>query len=114
MSNLEIVTGAGPVGSAVALQLAEQGINVRLLTRSGSGPEHPLIDRRRVDVSDSEALRSVSEGATAIYHCITLLTTQPIGSGNSRRPRRLCSTRPHPSVPSCSSPKASTPTTPTP
>ena len=69
MSNLEIVTGAGPVGSAVALQLAEQGINVRLLTRSGSGPEHPLIDRRRVDVSDSEALRSVSEGATAIYHC---------------------------------------------
>jgi len=70
MSNLEIVTGAGPVGSAVALQLAEQGINVRLLTRSGSGPEHPLIDRRRVDVSDSEALRSVSEGATAIYHCI--------------------------------------------
>ncbi|GCB59400.1 NAD-dependent epimerase/dehydratase family protein [Rhodococcus erythropolis] len=70
MSNLEIVTGAGPVGSAVALQLAEQGINVRLLTRSGSGPEHPLIDRRRVDVSDSEALRSVSAGATAIYHCI--------------------------------------------
>ncbi|WP_438472715.1 NAD-dependent epimerase/dehydratase family protein [Rhodococcus erythropolis] len=70
MSNLEIVTGAGPVGSAVALQLAEQGINVRLLTRSGSGPEHPLIDRRRVDVSDSEALRSVSESATAIYHCI--------------------------------------------
>ncbi|MGW6655678.1 NAD-dependent epimerase/dehydratase family protein [Rhodococcus sp. NPDC055024] len=70
MSNLEIVTGAGPVGSAVALQLAEQGINVRILTRSGSGPEHPLIDRRRVDVSDSEALRAVSEGATAIYHCI--------------------------------------------
>ena len=28
MSNLEIVTGAGPVGSAVALQLAEQGINI--------------------------------------------------------------------------------------
>jgi len=70
MSNLEIVTGAGPVGSAVALQLAEQGINVRILTRSGSGPEHPLIDRRRVDVSDSEALRAVSEGATTIYHCI--------------------------------------------
>ena len=70
MSNLEIVTGAGPVGSAVALQLAEQGINVRILTRSGSGPEHPLIERRRVDVSDSEALRAVGEGATAIYHCI--------------------------------------------
>ncbi|MDV6274781.1 NAD-dependent epimerase/dehydratase family protein [Rhodococcus erythropolis] len=70
MSNLEIVTGAGPVGSAVALQLAEQGFNVRILTRSGSGPEHPLIERRRVDVSDSEALHAVIEGATAIYHCI--------------------------------------------
>ena len=70
MTSLEIVTGAGPVGSTVALQLAGQGINVRLLTRSGSGPEHPLIERRRVDVSDPEALRAASEGATAIYHCI--------------------------------------------
>ncbi|MCJ0905553.1 NAD-dependent epimerase/dehydratase family protein [Rhodococcus sp. ARC_M6] len=70
MTSLEIVTGAGPVGSTVALQLAVQGINVRLLTRSGSGPEHPLIERRRVDVSDPEALRTATEGATAIYHCI--------------------------------------------
>lgn len=70
MSNLEIVTGAGPVGSTVALQLAEHGINVRLLTRSGSGPKHPRIERRRVDVSDREALRTATEGATAIYHCI--------------------------------------------
>ncbi|NMM90765.1 epimerase [Rhodococcus sp. SRB_17] len=70
MTSLEIVTGAGPVGSTVALQLAGQGVNVRLLTRSGSGPEHPLIERRRVDVSDPEALRTATEGATAIYHCI--------------------------------------------
>ncbi len=47
-----VVTGAGPVGATVALQLAERGIPVRLLTRSGSGPEHELIDRRRVDVSE--------------------------------------------------------------
>ncbi|MDI9917844.1 NAD-dependent epimerase/dehydratase family protein [Rhodococcus sp. IEGM 1379] len=70
MSSLEIVTGAGPVGSTIALQLAGQGINVRLLTRSGSGPEHPLIERRRVDVSDPVALRSAVDGATAMYHCI--------------------------------------------
>ncbi len=41
MSNIEIVTGAGPVGLTVALQLAEQGRQVRVLTRSGSGPDHP-------------------------------------------------------------------------
>lgn len=70
MSNLEIVTGAGPVGATLALQLAEQGINVRLLTRSGSGPEHPLIERLRVDASDPAALHRVAEGAVAIYHCI--------------------------------------------
>ncbi|OYD67376.1 NAD-dependent epimerase/dehydratase family protein [Rhodococcus sp. OK302] len=70
MTSLEIVTGAGPVGSTVALQLAGQGVNVRLLTRSGSGPEHPRIERRRVDVSDPEALCTATEGATAIYHCI--------------------------------------------
>ena len=54
---IHVVTGAGPVGSTVALQLAERGQQVRLLTRSGSGPEHPLIERRRVDVSRPDAAR---------------------------------------------------------
>ncbi|MFB8002806.1 hypothetical protein [Nocardia sp. NPDC056000] len=38
---LHIVIGAGPVGTATALQLATGGARVRLLTRHGSGPEHP-------------------------------------------------------------------------
>lgn len=70
MSNIEIVTGAGPVGWTVALQLAEQGRQVRVLTRSGSGPDHPLIERRKVDVSDAHALREAFDGAVAVYHCI--------------------------------------------
>ncbi|MGV9864608.1 NAD-dependent epimerase/dehydratase family protein [Rhodococcus koreensis] len=70
MSNLEIVTGAGPVGWTVARQLAEQGRRVRVLTRSGSGPDHPLIERRKVDVSDAAALQEAFDGATAVYHCI--------------------------------------------
>ncbi|MFZ2172549.1 MAG: NAD-dependent epimerase/dehydratase family protein [Rhodococcus sp. (in: high G+C Gram-positive bacteria)] len=70
MSNIEIVTGAGPVGWTVAQQLAEQGRRVRVLTRSGSGPDHPLIERRKVDASDSAALRKATEGAGAVYHCI--------------------------------------------
>ena len=65
-----VVTGAGPVGATVALQLAGRGIPVRLLTRSGSGPDHELIERRRVDVSDREALAPHLEGVAAVHHCI--------------------------------------------
>ena len=65
-----VVTGAGPVGATVALQLAERGIAVRLLTRSGSGPDHALIERRTVDVSDREHLRPHLEGVAAVHHCI--------------------------------------------
>ena len=67
---VHVVTGAGPVGSTVAQQLAESGQRVRLLTRSGSGPEHPLVERRRVDVSHAEQLDSAFEGAVAVHHCI--------------------------------------------
>lgn len=67
---VHVVTGAGPVGSTVALQLAEAGERVRLLTRSGSGPDHPLVDRRRVDVSQPGALAEAFAGAVAVHHCI--------------------------------------------
>ncbi len=70
MNQIHVVTGAGPVGTTVALQLADQGHTVRLLTRSGSGPEHPLIERQRVDASRPEQLAAAFVGATAVYHCI--------------------------------------------
>lgn len=66
----QVVTGAGPVGTTVALQLAAAGHPVRLLTRSGSGPEHPSIERRRVDVSRPDHLDSAFDGAAAVHHCI--------------------------------------------
>ena len=65
-----VVTGAGPVGSAIAEQLADQGHEVRVLTRSGSGPDHALIQRMRVDVSDPSRLTEAVRGAEAIFHCI--------------------------------------------
>lgn len=70
MTAVHVVTGAGPVGSTIALQLADAGQQVRLLTRSGSGPDHPLIERRRVDVSRPDQLDAAFEGAVAVYHCI--------------------------------------------
>ncbi|MDN5726297.1 MAG: NAD-dependent epimerase/dehydratase family protein [Propionibacteriales bacterium] len=68
--NTAIVTGAGPVGRTVATQLATAGTPVRLLTRSGSGPVHPLIERRSVDVSDPRAVEEAFTRASAIFHCI--------------------------------------------
>lgn len=68
--SVHVVTGAGPVGSTVALQLADAGEQVRLLTRSGSGPDHPLVERRRVDVSRPDHLDEAFAGAVAVHHCI--------------------------------------------
>lgn len=70
MTTIYAVTGAGPVGWTVASQLAEQGHQVRLLTRSGSGPEHPLIERRKADVSDPAQLAGAFAGTAAVFHCI--------------------------------------------
>jgi nucleoside-diphosphate-sugar epimerase len=67
--SLHVVVGAGPVGSAVARLLAARGDRVRLVTRSGSGPEHPGIDRQRVDATDPEALARQASGASVLYHC---------------------------------------------
>lgn len=65
-----VVTGAGPVGWTVAEQLAAQGHQVRVITRSGSGPEHPLVERITGDAKDPEILRRVLAGADAVFHCI--------------------------------------------
>lgn len=67
MSALHVVTGAGPVGSTIALHLAGSGTPVRLLTRSGSGPDHPLIERRAQDASGD--LSAALEAASVVYHC---------------------------------------------
>ncbi|MFJ4227458.1 NAD-dependent epimerase/dehydratase family protein [Paenarthrobacter nicotinovorans] len=65
-----VVTGAGPVGYTIAERLAAEGHRVRVLTRSGSGPEHPLVERKRVDASDPARLNEAVAGASAIFHCI--------------------------------------------
>ena len=70
VSELHVVTGAGPVGWTVAEQLAERGHRVRVLTRSGSGPEHALVERVAADARNSAKLGHVMSGATAVYHCI--------------------------------------------
>ncbi|MFF2316185.1 NAD-dependent epimerase/dehydratase family protein [Arthrobacter sp. NPDC058097] len=70
MSGLYVVTGAGPVGWTVAGQLAERGERVRLLTRSGGGPDHPHIEKLKLDVPNPALLGDAFDGAAAVFHCI--------------------------------------------
>ncbi|WP_329104374.1 NAD-dependent epimerase/dehydratase family protein [Micromonospora sp. NBC_01699] len=67
--SLHVIVGAGPVGSATATLLAERGDRVRLVTRRGSGPEHPAIERIAADASDPDRLTRLAAGATALYNC---------------------------------------------
>lgn len=70
MSSIYVVTGAGPVGWTVAEQLAHAGHRVRVLTRSGSGPDHPLVEKIKADASDPARIETALEGASAVFHCI--------------------------------------------
>jgi nucleoside-diphosphate-sugar epimerase len=64
-----IVIGAGPIGTATALLLAERGEEVVIVTRSGSGPTHPAVTRARADASSPAAMVEITQGAVAIYNC---------------------------------------------
>jgi len=64
-----LVIGAGAIGSATAQLLAGRGERVRLLTRSGGGPQHPAIERVAADASDPDALTGLAEGVAVIYSC---------------------------------------------
>ena len=70
MAESHLVLGAGEVGSALATQLASTGNQVILVTRSGRGPEHPLINRIAADAASLEALLAVAPEAVAIYNCV--------------------------------------------
>jgi nucleoside-diphosphate-sugar epimerase len=64
-----VIVGAGAVGSATALQLADRGDHVRVISRHGAGPEHPAIERVAADAADAERLTELTAGAVALYNC---------------------------------------------
>jgi nucleoside-diphosphate-sugar epimerase len=64
-----VIVGAGAVGSAVAGLLADRGEHVRVISRRGTGPEHPAIERVAADATDAERLTELSAGAAALYNC---------------------------------------------
>jgi len=64
-----VIIGAGAVGSAAAVLLAERGEHVRVVSRHGSGPEHPGIERVAADATDAQRLTELCAGAVALYNC---------------------------------------------
>jgi nucleoside-diphosphate-sugar epimerase len=66
---LHVIVGAGPVGCATATLLADQGAQVRLVTRRGTGPDHPAIEKVAADASDAAAITRLTERAVALYNC---------------------------------------------
>ncbi len=63
-----VILGAGSIGTNISRLLTERGEQVRIITRSGSGPEHPLVERVASDASDPDRLIELTHGAEVIYH----------------------------------------------
>lgn len=67
-NELNVVIGGGPLGAAVAGELAAQGRRVRLVTRSGR-PGGPGIEPLAADLLRREDALRATAGAAVIYQC---------------------------------------------
>lgn len=65
---IHTVLGAGQVGTRLASLLAQQGQEVRLVSRRGVAPEG--IKAISADAADLDALQSAASGSDVIYNCI--------------------------------------------
>jgi len=64
-----VIIGAGPVGTTTAHLLADQGHEVRLVSRRGLGPRRDGIVLVTADAADSASLARTTTGAAAIFNC---------------------------------------------
>ena len=64
-----LVIGSGPVGSGIALELADRGMPVTVVTRRGTAPSHPLITAAIGDAADADRLTALANGAATIFNC---------------------------------------------
>ncbi|MFF7922329.1 NAD-dependent epimerase/dehydratase family protein [Streptomyces mirabilis] len=62
-----MIVGRGAAASKTALLLAEDGERVRMISRTGGGPDHPLIDKVAADATDTDRLTELAEGADTLF-----------------------------------------------
>jgi nucleoside-diphosphate-sugar epimerase len=74
--SLHVIVGAGAVGSTTAMLLGERGEQVRVISRRGSGPDHPAVERVAADATNADRLGAIAEGAAALYNCASPLYHQ--------------------------------------
>ena len=67
---LHVVFGAGPLGLALARQLAGRGYSVRLVSRSGRAPAPPDAEVVAADAADAESASRAARGARVVYHAV--------------------------------------------
>jgi nucleoside-diphosphate-sugar epimerase len=63
-----IIIGAGATAAAAARRFAESGDRVRVVTRSGSGPELPGVERIALDATRTDELTAAIEGAATVVN----------------------------------------------
>jgi len=64
-----VIVGAGPIGSATASLLSAAGQQVRIITRSGGGPDLPGVELVKADAADAARLSELTAGADVVYNC---------------------------------------------
>lgn len=69
MADNILLIGAGPTGTATALRFALRGQPVTLVSRRGTGPQHPLVTRIAADASDARGLARLATGARTVVNC---------------------------------------------
>jgi nucleoside-diphosphate-sugar epimerase len=75
---LHVIFGTGPVGITLASQLEAAGCRVRLVNRSGKGQAPAGVELVAGDALQSEVVRTLCQGATAVYHCANVAYEQQV------------------------------------
>ena len=70
-----VVVGAGPVGRETARLLANDGHEVRLISRSGATPGGSVVGAA-LDARDGQGLARIGVGAEAVFMCAMPLYTR--------------------------------------
>src|SRR3954471_21659181 len=63
-----VIAGAGQVGTHLAKLLLEQGHEVVVVTRSGSGPDG--VTKVATNITDQARLTEITQGADALYNTV--------------------------------------------